>query len=163
MVTRSRHGAPPPATTPATGSTAVTRAHAIFHQSAGAVVLDGDQCLVVRRADRDEWVLPKGHLERGERPEAAAIREIREETGLEIAIAADLGPTRYRFGPALRHRKRVDWFLARRTGGQLRLEPIFGDGRFVGEEEALRLLTHANDRAIVTRAFAVLRAETDAR
>lgn len=129
------------------------RPHQVFHQSAGAVVMDGERCLVVRRADRPEWVLPKGHLERGETPVGAAIREVREETGIEIRIVADLGPTRFRFGPGLRHRKRVDWFLARRVGGEVALEPIFAEAAFLPEEEAIATLTHENDRQLVRRAL----------
>lgn len=133
------------------------RVRTFFHQSAGAVVIDDDGCLVVRRADRDEWVLPKGHLERDESSAVAAAREVREETGLEIEVVEDLGHTRYRFGPGLRHRKRVDWFLARRVGGELNLESQFSDAAFLGEEQALARLTHESDRSLVARAFALAR------
>jgi len=147
----SRRGPSDGAAMPNPGGAA--RPHQVFHQSAGAVVMDGERCLVLRRADRAEWVLPKGHLERDEPASAAAIREVREETGLEIRIAADLGPTRYRFGPGLHHRKRVDWFLARRAGGELVLESIFAEAAFLPEEEAIATLTHENDRQLVRRAF----------
>ncbi len=134
------------------------RSGEVFHQSAGVVIVDGERCLVVRRSDREEWVLPKGHLERGELPAIAARREAREETGLDVEILDDLGSTRYRFGPGLRHRKRVDWFLGRRVGGEVSLEPVFAAGRYVTEADAVATLTHENDREIVRRAFARLRA-----
>jgi ADP-ribose pyrophosphatase YjhB (NUDIX family) len=113
------------------------------------------RCLAVRRADRDEWVFPKGHLEEGERAEDAAIREVREETGLEIEILGELGTTRYEFGRDREHHKRVDWFLARPVGGELRLERIFGESAVFDADEALTRLTHAADRDIATRAFAL--------
>jgi 8-oxo-dGTP pyrophosphatase MutT (NUDIX family) len=53
----------------------------IEHHSAGAVVFIDQRALVLRRGDRNEWVFPKGHLERGEEPQDAALREVREETG----------------------------------------------------------------------------------
>jgi 8-oxo-dGTP diphosphatase len=48
-----------------------------------------DQVLLVRRAmnpERGKWALPAGYIDHGEDPRQAAIREVREETGLEVAI-----------------------------------------------------------------------------
>jgi hypothetical protein len=50
--------------------------------------------------------------------------------------------------------KVVDWFVARRTGGELRLEPIFDEAAFYDREEALNLLTFPADREMARRAFA---------
>ena len=63
---------------------------------AGAVVIRsgaaGVEYLIVRaRSEQPEWVLPKGHIEPGETPEAAALREAREEAGVEGEIVAPLG------------------------------------------------------------------------
>jgi len=133
------------------------RPRTIFHQSAGAVVFSDNRCLVIRRADREEWILPKGHLEEGEDPAEAAAREVKEETGIDIRVREHIGETRYRFGPGLQHRKRVEWFVAEQVAGTLTLEAIFSEGAFVDEEEATARLTHEADRSIVTRAFAVAR------
>jgi 8-oxo-dGTP pyrophosphatase MutT (NUDIX family) len=127
-----------------------------FHESAGALIVEEGRCLVLRRDDREEWVMPKGHMEQGERPEDAAVREVAEETGLDIAILAPIAPTRYTFGPDEGHRKRVHWFLAERTGGRLALEPIFAEARWVTPETARSLLTHESDRVIVARGFEIL-------
>jgi 8-oxo-dGTP pyrophosphatase MutT (NUDIX family) len=127
-----------------------------FHQSAGAVVIIVGRCLALRRADRDEWVFPKGHMEEGERPEDAAIREVREETGLEIEIADALGSTRYEFGANHEHHKRVEWFLGRPVGGGLHLEPIFRETILLDADGAQAVLTHAADREIAARAFALV-------
>jgi 8-oxo-dGTP diphosphatase len=57
----------------------------------GGVVLDGDCVLLVRRANpplQGEWSLPGGAVEAGETLEAAVLREVREETGLQV----DVGP-----------------------------------------------------------------------
>lgn len=124
-----------------------------FHQSAGAVVLLDNRCLAVKRADRDEWVFPKGHIEQDESPEEAAIREVREETGLRIRILGPIGSSRYSFGRDREHRKRVEWFLAEPIDRELKLEPIFGGAVFLDEEEAGSVLTHSRDREIAARAF----------
>jgi ADP-ribose pyrophosphatase YjhB (NUDIX family) len=129
------------------------RTRRIFHHSAGAVVIDDGRCLLIRRGT--EWAFPKGHLERDESPEQAARREVREETGIEVELLASLGPTRYEFKShnGTRNRKLVDWFLGRRVGGDVVHEPIFAEARFVPLEEALRILTHAADRALLQRAI----------
>ena len=52
--------------------------------------------LIVRaKPDPSHWVIPKGHIELGESPEAAAVREIWEETGVQAKIIASLGTTTF--------------------------------------------------------------------
>lgn len=62
---------------------------------AGGVVVraaaGGYVVLVGRRRENGEWRLPKGKIDPGESPEAAAVREIREETGVEADIVATIG------------------------------------------------------------------------
>jgi len=55
---------------------------------AQVVLLDGDRLLLARhrRDNGSYWVLPGGSVESGETPEDAAVREVREETGLEIVL-----------------------------------------------------------------------------
>ena len=123
------------------------------HHSAGAVVLDGSRCLLIRRGR--EWIFPKGHVEPGESPEEAARREVLEETGMEIEVGTRLGATRYGFqSPDGRwNRKRVEWFLGRRVGGAVRLEPIFDEAAFLERDEAIARLTFPADREIARHAF----------
>src|SRR4029077_7760262 len=85
-----------------------------------------------RAAGRDSesgalvWTIPKGHLEPGESSKAAAMREVREETGLEAEIEQPLGDITYWFarrdaeGSARRVWKRVRFFLMRSRGGRFR-------------------------------------------
>lgn len=51
-----------------------------------AVVLDGDDVLLVKRADRERWALPTRTVERGESLTGALVREVKEETGLDVEI-----------------------------------------------------------------------------
>jgi diadenosine hexaphosphate hydrolase (ATP-forming) len=125
----------------------------IEHHSAGAVVIIDLRVLLLRRRDRSEWVFPKGHLEHGERPEDAAVREVREETGLEISIAGPLGSTEYTFRHRSRmHHKVVDWFLGLRVSGEVILEPLFAEWTLEDPVEASRLLTHPEDRGTLALA-----------
>ena len=127
----------------------------IFHESAGAVVIVDGRCLVLRRGD--EWLLPKGHLEAGERPEDAAVREVREETGLDVRIMGSIGTTRYEFGAPgpVDHRKRVHWFLAEPVSGAIRPERPFSEIAFLDRAAVRAALTHEADRELVDRALAV--------
>ena len=93
--------------------------------SAGGVVYrresDGiEVVLAARRTRRGElaWGLAKGGIETDESSEEAAVREVREETGIEAEIEASLGETRYFYvWEDVRIRKTVHFFLMRATGG----------------------------------------------
>ena len=56
----------------------------------------GDEVVLVHRPAYDDWSLPKGKLEDGEREEDAALREVEEETGLQCRLERELATTRYR-------------------------------------------------------------------
>ncbi len=89
--------------------------------AAGGLVIDGTgaeaKVLVVHRPTHDDWSLPKGHVDPGERLEEAALREVAEETGVEARIVRSAGTTEHRVrlddGPAS---KRVHWFVMRPRG-----------------------------------------------
>ncbi|MBG0818657.1 NUDIX hydrolase [Planomonospora sp. ID82291] len=61
----------------------------IRHFTASAVVLDGDRVLLLDSAKGPGWIYPGGHLEPGEDPAQAVVREVREEAGLEIELLAE--------------------------------------------------------------------------
>jgi 8-oxo-dGTP pyrophosphatase MutT (NUDIX family) len=64
----------------------------VTYQAAGGIVRHGAQVLILLKRTKNEWVLPKGHVEPGETLEAAALRETREETGYQnLRLLADLG------------------------------------------------------------------------
>ncbi|MBI1977165.1 MAG: NUDIX hydrolase [Candidatus Omnitrophica bacterium] len=80
-------------------------------------------CLIARRRFQElVWCLPKGHVEPNESFEEAALREVKEETGISARILAPLGPIRYSFFD-LEERKRilktVHFFLMRYSKGKL--------------------------------------------
>lgn len=67
-------------------------------RAAGGVVLRDDRVLVVHRPRYDDWTLPKGKLDRGETFEAAALREVEEETALRCRLLRELPSVEYRVG-----------------------------------------------------------------
>jgi 8-oxo-dGTP pyrophosphatase MutT (NUDIX family) len=62
------------------------------YEAAGGIVFDGDKVLLLKKTKLGEMALPKGHVEQGETPEAAALRETMEETGFtNLEVLANLG------------------------------------------------------------------------
>ncbi len=98
--------------------------------SAGGLVIDvatdGPRAAIITRRNRGgrlEWCLPKGHLEGDETPEQAAVREIREETGILGTVRSELGVIDYWFsGEDRRVHKVVHHFLLRAEGGTITAE-----------------------------------------
>lgn len=134
--------------------------------SAGGVVYrrtdDGaiEVVLASRRTRRGDlaWGLAKGGIEDGESREAAAIREVREETGLTAEIEADLGDTKYMYvWEDVRIRKTVHFFLMRFTGGDVddrddEMEEI----RWFPLERALKRAAYRGERDMLKRAAELL-------
>ena len=97
--------------------------------SAGGLVIDksGLQGLLIGRRDQKDpegkkllWSLPKGHIEEGETPEQAAIREVAEETGIDSQITQSLGVIDFWFmAGGKRIHKTVHHFIFKETGGLL--------------------------------------------
>ena len=137
--------------------------------SAGGIVVrlqDGKPELVVgmRRRERDvvTWTLPKGTPQAGETREATALREVGEETGLEVAITGPLDSIRYTFMQrGTRIHKTVHYFMMVPTGGDLsRHDHEFERVRWVRFDEAHGLLTFETERLLVDKAADLVRAES---
>ena len=129
--------------------------------SAGGVVLrPGEEGLEVLLCGRDAdglWVLPKGTPEPGETLEQTAIREVREETGVEVEKEATVGDIRYWFSrpeEGIRYLKTVRHFLMRPVGGDTRLhDHEFDEVGWFGVPQALKLLTYQNEVRILRQAI----------
>ncbi len=97
------------------------------------------------------WGLPKGHVHRGETAEAAATREIAEETGLEGRVVQHLATIEYWFRTrSVRVHKYVDLFLLRYINGELLpQEAEVDDARWFRLDEALRLVSFKRERDVL--------------
>jgi 8-oxo-dGTP pyrophosphatase MutT (NUDIX family) len=129
--------------------------------SAGGIVWrdngQGVEILVCGRRSDSLWALPKGTPEPGETLEETARREVREETGVEVAVEGLVGEMRYWFSRAeegVRYFKTVRHYLMRPVGGDPALhDHEFDEVRWLPAEEALRLLTYPNEARILREAL----------
>lgn len=134
--------------------------------SAGGVVYrrgpDGvDVILAARRTRRGDlaWGLAKGGIETDESPEEAAVREVREETGIEAEIETSLGETRYFYvWEDVRIRKTVHFFLMRATGGDPNdRDDEMEDVKWFPLKRALKRAAYRGEREVLGRAAEILR------
>ena len=133
------------------------------HRSAGGLIVYNARLLLIATQKGKRWQLPKGHIEEGETPEQAAIREVQEETGVTGRIVAPLPGVEYWFiekGPRRIHKK-VDYFLLDYVSGDsVNFDPeeVSGTGWFSWETGIARL-TFENERKVARRAREILEPE----
>jgi 8-oxo-dGTP pyrophosphatase MutT (NUDIX family) len=129
--------------------------------SAGGVVYRRQGNLVefalCGRRHPETWSLPKGTPESGESIEQTALREVREETGLDVLLEVSLGTIGYWFtrsADKVRCRKTVHFFLMVAIGGAFELhDPEFDDVCWFQSQEALRIMTYPNEQRIAEKAL----------
>jgi 8-oxo-dGTP pyrophosphatase MutT (NUDIX family) len=133
--------------------------------SAGGVVLreaaEGLEVLACGRHADNLWALPKGTPEPGETLEQTAMREVREETGVEVAVDGLVGDIKYWFSrpqEGVRYYKTVRHYLLRPIGGDTSLhDHEFDEARWIPVLEALKLLTYPNEVRILKQAIDLVR------
>ena len=129
--------------------------------SAGGVVFNaaGDVVVIVptRRAADGSRVLalPKGHPDGTESPAQAALREVREEAGVEAEVVESLGQVRYWYQRGGRRiAKAVEFFLLRYVSGDVAdHDHEVEHARWMPAEEAAETLTYDGEREMVRRAL----------
>jgi 8-oxo-dGTP pyrophosphatase MutT (NUDIX family) len=126
------------------------------HRSAGGLVVAGSRILLISTQDGRRWQLPKGHIERGESPEQAAVREVREETGVTGRVVASLPGVEYWFVEkgSRRVHKRVEYFLLTYVSGDAAdfdAHEVSGAEWFSWDEGIARL-SFENERRVVEQA-----------
>ena len=126
-------------------------------RQAGSIVvrLDGKEpqvLLVTAKRNPKNWIFPKGHIEKGETPEAAALRETKEEAGVVGKLIAPAGEIEYGF---LGAKARVEYFLVqfKREAGP----PEDGRQRtWCKLEDALARLNYKNIRKLLRKTWKLL-------
>jgi 8-oxo-dGTP pyrophosphatase MutT (NUDIX family) len=128
--------------------------------SAGGVVVRAGEVIVIVPVKRDAGGrrvlgLPKGHPDGDETAEQAAIREVREETGVEAELLEELGEVAYGYERGRRRRdKRVRFFLFEYRSGDVEdHDHEIEEARWMPLAEAAESLSYAGEREMVSRAL----------
>jgi 8-oxo-dGTP pyrophosphatase MutT (NUDIX family) len=129
-------------------------------RSAGGVVVRGDRVVVIvptRRAVSGARVLalPKGHVEEGETPAQAAVREVREETGVVAELVGELGESRYwyRRGGRMIAKAVQFYLLSYLDGDTADHDDEVEEARWIDLGAALSELTYEGERKMVALAL----------
>ena len=109
--------------------------------------------LLVHRPRYDDWSLPKGKLNRREGFLEAALREVREETGIQGNRPVDVGSVGYETDAG--NRKVVRWWHMQMVGGKFRPNREVDDVAWLTLAKANERLQYTNDRKVLTRADAL--------
>ena len=126
----------------------LTHAGCVVFRGAGAEA----QYLVVSSSDGLNWVLPKGHIDAGETPEIAAVRELAEEAGVVGVIVERLSIQHYQRGTK---DVAIEYFLLRDSGTTAAIEERVKRWEF--EADAFDLLTFDEAKSALREGAEVLR------
>ncbi len=138
--------------------------YCLREKSCGAVVFTeegGERKYLIIRMNLGHCGLPKGHTEKYEDEIATAIREVREETGVEITLVEGFRKA-VEYSLSARTKKESVYFLGRFDGDEIKIQPSeVSSYRLCGYETARRLITYENDRMILDAAEAMLSGKTE--
>jgi 8-oxo-dGTP diphosphatase len=130
------------------------------HSAGGVVCREADgglEIAIILTHPERRWQLPKGLIDEGETSEQAALREVREEAGIDAEVIATIDRTEYWFvaeinGVRSRFHKHVQWFLMKYVSGDVTdHDHEVAEARWASVEEALKLLVFKNEREIVEK------------
>ncbi len=127
-----------------------------FEKSCGAVVYrkhhGNTEILLIKHLNSGHWSFPKGHVEEGETEIQTALREIKEETDIDVMIDPTFRETVTYF-PKKETQKVVVYFMAKAKNFDFTpQETEIADIRWVDICHAASLLTYENDKTIVSKA-----------
>lgn len=121
-----------------------------YEKSCGAVIFDGDKILVIQQV-KGHWGFPKGHVEEGETEVQTAIREIKEETNLDVEIDETHRYVEH-YSPEEGIEKDVVFFIAKKIGGEVKVqEEEVKDTEWLLPNDAMERLTFDTSRNILSK------------
>ena len=147
-------------------SNQTTKFQTIEQVSAGGVAFrrtaDGYEIAVISVVPSRRWQLPKGLIDADETPEIAALREVREEAGIETDALAPIEKIEYWYvgenrGERVRFHKSVYFFLlAYRSGAVENHDTEVAEARWVKTAEAVQMLAFKSEKEVVEKAVKLL-------
>ena len=162
LTTSANPASQTPKTAPKSTKPKAPYAKRVDEVSAGGLVVDttGKLGLLIGRRDQKDasgkrilWSLPKGHIEEGETPEQAALREVQEETGIESIIEKSLGVIDFWFmAGGKRIHKTVHHYLFRESGGLLAAQETEVDEvAWFPLEQIIEKLAYPDEKKLISR------------
>lgn len=119
-----------------------------YEKSCGAIVVDDGRVLLVKH-NAGHWDFPKGHVEEGETEFETAIREVKEETNIDIKIEKE---NRYisEYSPKENVMKTVIYFIGEKVGGEDKpqIEEV-SDVEWIDVNKAVERITHQRSKEIM--------------
>lgn len=136
--------------------------------SAGGVAFrrqeDTIEIALISVGEKGRWQLPKGLVGHDETPEEAALREVREEAGIETELLQQINTVEYwyygqRRGAQIRYHKFVHFYLMRFVAGDVAdHDQEVNEARWVPIDQAQTLLAFAGERKVVAQAQPLIEA-----
>lgn len=128
----------------------------VFEKSCGAIVYrkshGNTEILLIKHINSGHWSFPKGHVEENETETETAIREIKEETGIDVIIDPSFRETVSYF-PKKDTQKIVVYFIAKaKNYDYIPQEEEISDIKWVDIGHATTILSYENDKLIVNKA-----------
>jgi len=128
----------------------------IFEKSCGAIVYrkyhGNTEILLIKHVNSGHWSFPKGHMEQDETEMETALREIKEETGIDVIIDPTFRET-VSYSPKKDTQKVVVYFIAKAKNSDfVAQEEEIAEIKWVEIGLASSILTYENDRCIVNKA-----------
>lgn len=134
--------------------------------SAGGVafrrVKSGLEVAIVSVKPSLRWQLPKGIVDPGETPEITAVREVREEAGVETELIELIETVEYwyqrvQYGKRIRYHKFVHFYLLQYLSGDVKdHDHEIAESRWVSFEEAIKMLAFKSERGVVEKAHEMI-------
>lgn len=119
-----------------------------YEKSCGAIVVDDEKVLLVKH-NAGHWDFPKGHVEEGETEIETAIREVKEETNIDIKIEKE---NKYisEYSPKENVMKTVIYFIGEKVGGEDKpqIEEV-SDVEWLDVNKAIERITHQKSKEIM--------------
>ena len=127
---------------------------------------DGFEIVLISVGNPPRWQLPKGIIDKGETPEAAAVREVREEAGISATIGQLIEKVEYWYqasysGERVRYHKFVHFFLMHYVSGDTAdHDHEVNEARWFPAQSASNTLAFKSEKAIVEKALVLMRSNS---
>jgi len=129
----------------------------LLRDCAGGVVFYNDTVFLLLN-EKNEWVLPKGLIKEGEKPEDAAVRRVFEETAINGKIVEQAGRTYYEFYSITRQKpvcNRIAWYIMQTDNDKFEISETekYSKGGFFDIPTALDMITYSQDKSLVMQSY----------